>query len=190
MAEAVLEKQEKNETKEKDASNKQESNVAVAQKKKTSGKEKMGQAGKKVGGFFSEFGKFISKGNVIGMAIGIVIGVAFQAIVNSLVKDIIMPLISLIAKVNITEAKVVLVEATATAEAVTLNYGIFIQSVIDFIIIAFAIFIAIKVGSNLGKKFTGMVETVKTKTSKKKKGDVSVIETQVVTETKTIEEVK
>ena len=159
---------------------------AGEKKKKEKGFKK---AEKKVKGFFSDFGKFISKGNVLSMAIGVVIGVAFQAIVNSLVKDIITPLISLVIKMDLTEAKWVLVEATADAEAVTLNYGLFIQSVIDFLIIAFAIFIALKVATNLSKKFGETVELAKTKTRKRRKDKKgNIVEEEVTTEVVVLKE--
>jgi large conductance mechanosensitive channel len=95
--------------------------------------------------FFKDFINFIKKGNVIDLAIGIIIGGAFNTIVRSLVNDIIMPLIGLVVKSNISEAKIVLVGATATKSAVTLNYGAFLQSIVDFLIIALAIFITVQI---------------------------------------------
>ena len=75
----------------------------------------------------------------------VVIGGAFNKIVTSLVNDIIMPVISLIAgKVNVSDLKVEMVEATADSPAVTLNYGVFIQNVIDFLIVALTIFIILR----------------------------------------------
>lgn len=97
-----------------------------------------------------DFKKFISKGNVIDLATGIIIGTAFTAIVNSLVNDLIMPLISRLINFDLTNAKLVLKEEVLDADgevlekAITLNYGNFIQNVINFFIIAIAIFVAVK----------------------------------------------
>lgn len=109
--------------------------------------------------FFTEFKEFITKGNVMDMAVAVVIGNAFKAIVNSLVNDIIMPLISMaVGGLNFTEWKWVLkegVEATETTEAVAevaVSYGIFIQAIIDFLIMAFCIFLALKVVLGLQAK--------------------------------------
>lgn len=97
-----------------------------------------------------EFKDFAMKGNVVDMAVGVVIGGAFGKIVSSLVADIIMPPIGvLLGGVNFTDLKVTLKDAVVTdgvqvAEAVTLNYGNFLQTTLDFLIIAFAIFMVIK----------------------------------------------
>lgn len=92
-----------------------------------------------------EFKKFALKGNVMDMAIGIVIGAAFGKIVSSFVADVIMPPIGMImGGVDFSELTITLQEATRNAEAVTINYGLFINTLIDFVIIAFAIFIVIK----------------------------------------------
>ena len=104
--------------------------------------------------FFSEFGKFIAKGNALDLAVGIIIGGAFNKIVSSLVKDIIMPIISLIFQTDIASLTWVM-RGTKTWDAtigsyvfsenaVVLYYGNFIQTLIDFFIIALAIFVAIK----------------------------------------------
>lgn len=96
--------------------------------------------------FFDEFKKFAFKGNVVDMAVGVVIGNVFGKIVSSLVNDIIMPPIGLlIGEVNFTDLKVVLKEAVGETPAVTLNYGAFIQNILDFLIVAFAIFICVKI---------------------------------------------
>lgn len=96
-------------------------------------------------GMVSEFKEFAMKGNVVDMAVGIVIGAAFGKIVASLVKDIIMPPVGLaLGGVDFSDLAVVLKEAQGEIEAVTINYGTFIMTVLDFLIIAFAIFMAIK----------------------------------------------
>lgn len=85
------------------------------------------------------------RGNVVDMAVGIVIGGAFGKIVSSFVADVLMPPIGLaLGGVDFTELAITLKEGTAEAEAVMLNYGSFVQSVVDFLIIAFAIFMVIK----------------------------------------------
>lgn len=103
-----------------------------------------------------EFKKFAMRGNVIDMAVGIIIGGAFGKIISSLVGDLIMPVIGLlVGGVNFTDLKFVLKEAQTVGETtvpeVALNYGMFIQTTFDFLIIAFAIFMLIK-GINSFKK--------------------------------------
>jgi large conductance mechanosensitive channel len=100
-----------------------------------------------------EFKDFAIKGNMIDMAVGIVIGSAFGKIIASLVTDVIMPPIGLLlGGVDFSNLSFVLKEATETAEAVTLNYGLFINTIVDFTIIAFAIFMVIKGINNAKKK--------------------------------------
>lgn len=92
-----------------------------------------------------EFKAFTMKGNVVDMAFGIIIGVAFGKIVSSLVTDVIMPPLGvLIGGVDFKDLSIVLKAAVDSVPAVTLNYGNFIQVVIDFLIVAFAIFMMIK----------------------------------------------
>lgn len=100
-------------------------------------------------GFLKEFKAFAMRGNVLDMAIGIVIGGAFSAIVTSLVNDLIMPLVGLITGgTNFTAMKLVLNEASGLA----ISYGNFIQAIVNFLIIAFSVFVAIKLVSKLHKK--------------------------------------
>lgn len=95
--------------------------------------------------FLKEFRDFAMKGNVIDMAVGVVIGTAFGKIVSSLVSDVIMPCIGiLVGNVDFKDLSITLQEKTAEHDAVVLGYGAFIQTIFDFIIIAFAIFAAIK----------------------------------------------
>lgn len=99
-----------------------------------------------------EFKEFAMKGNVIDLAVAVVIGGAFGKIVTSFVNDVIMPPIGLLmGGVDFSDLKVILKTATEEAEAVTLNYGTFVNTVIDFVIVAFAIFMVIK-GINAAKK--------------------------------------
>lgn len=97
-----------------------------------------------------EFKAFALRGNVIDMAIGIIIGAAFGKVVSSFVSDIAMPPLGLlIGGVQFGGLAVVLKQASGDAAAVTLNYGLFIQTVVDFLIVAAAIFVAVKVMNKL-----------------------------------------
>jgi len=101
----------------------------------------------------SEFKDFAIRGNAIDMAVGIVIGAAFGKIVSSFVSDIIMPPIGiLLGGVDFTELAITLQEAAGEQTAVTLNYGQFVQTMVDFTIIAFAIFMVIKAINAMKKK--------------------------------------
>ncbi|SES23884.1 large-conductance mechanosensitive channel protein MscL [Halopseudomonas bauzanensis] len=100
-----------------------------------------------------EFKSFAMRGNVIDMAVGIIIGAAFGKVVSSFVDNIVMPPLGLaIGGVDFSDLAVVLREAQGDLAAVTLGYGAFIQSIVDFLIIAAAIFVAIKVMNNLKRK--------------------------------------
>ena len=100
-----------------------------------------------------EFKSLAMKGNVIDMAVGIIIGAAFGKIVSSIVNDIIMPPLGLlIGGVNFTDLKIVMKAASDAGPAVTLNYGNFLQVIFDFIIVAFAVFMAIKAMNSAKRK--------------------------------------
>ena len=100
--------------------------------------------------FFKEFREFAVKGNVMDMAIGVVIGTAFGKIVSSLVADVIMPLVGLfVGNIDLKDLAVTLQDKTDTSPAIVLTYGVFLQNVLDFLIIAFAIFLTIKVIINV-----------------------------------------
>ena len=96
--------------------------------------------------FFEEFKKFISRGNVIDMAVGIIIGGAFTAIVSSLVEDIINPIIGVFGGMNFDRYKI-----TLMGEA-TLNYGEFLTAVMNFIIMAFVVFLLVSMINKTGEK--------------------------------------
>ncbi len=103
--------------------------------------------------FLDEFKKFAVKGNMVDMAIGIIIGAAFGKIVSSLVNDIIMPPIGLLlGGVNFTDLKLTMKAATEAVPAVTWNYGSFIQVAIDFLIVAFVVFMLVKAINSMKKK--------------------------------------
>ena len=96
-------------------------------------------------GMIKEFKEFAVKGNVIDMSVGIIIGAAFGKIISSLVGDVIMPPIGmLVGGVDFTKLSFTLAEKTGDIPAVTLKYGVFIQTMVDFTIVAGAVFIAVK----------------------------------------------
>ncbi len=104
-------------------------------------------------GLIKEFREFAVKGNMLDMAVGIVIGVAFGKIVSSLVADLIMPLLGLfIGGIDFSNLVIVLSEAQGDVPALTLNYGMFLQAIFDFIVIAFALFAVIKSMNKLKRK--------------------------------------
>jgi large conductance mechanosensitive channel len=100
--------------------------------------------------FIEEFKAFIMKGNVIDLAVAVIIGGAFNKVISSLVNDIIMPPIGLIlGGVNFKDLKYVIQEAAGDTAEVAILYGSFIQNIIDFILVGFAIFVAIKFYTHL-----------------------------------------
>jgi large conductance mechanosensitive channel len=102
---------------------------------------------------FKEFKEFAMRGNVVDMAVGIVIGGAFGKIVSSLVNDVIMPPIGmLLGKVDFSSLAITLSEKAGETEAVTIKYGVFINTMLDFLIVAFAIFIVVKQMNRLQRK--------------------------------------
>jgi large conductance mechanosensitive channel len=110
-------------------------------------------------GFFSDFKGFIFKGNILDLATAVVIGAAFGKIVSSFVDDVVMPPIGMIlGGVNFSDLKIILKEAvaaTATSPevaAVTINYGAFLQTLIDFMIIAFVIFMVLRAYNSTQKQ--------------------------------------
>lgn len=104
-------------------------------------------------GMIAEFKEFAMRGNVIDMAVGVVIGGAFGKIVSSLVNDVVMPPIGLLlGNVDFSNLAITLRDKTAEAEAVTIKYGVFINTVLDFLIIAAAIFLVIKQINRFKKK--------------------------------------
>jgi len=101
---------------------------------------------KKGGSTFKEFKEFISKGNIFDMAVGVIIGGAFGKIVTSLVNDIIMPLVGVIIGGHDFSG------LTIKVKDATINYGIFIQNIVDFLIVALCIFVVVKAMSKFKKK--------------------------------------
>lgn len=120
--------------------------------------------------FFKEFKAFISKGNVFDLAVGMIIATAFNKIVSSLVNDIIMPLITyLTGASSLDQVSVVLRESydkTGKLVQLTWNYGKFLQTVLDFLIIAFSVFLMVKIITSSRKKFKEFGDLVVNETKK------------------------
>ena len=103
--------------------------------------------------FMTEFKEFAMKGNVVDMAVGIIIGAAFGKIVASFVKDVIMPPLGvLMGGVDFSDLKYVIQNAADGVPEVAIKYGVFVQTVVDFLIVALAIFVMVKVMNKLKKK--------------------------------------
>jgi large conductance mechanosensitive channel len=110
-------------------------------------------------GFVSEFKEFISKGNVLDLAVGVIIGASFGKIVTSLTDDVIMPIVGLaLGKVNFSNLFVAMngqqyatIEEAKKAGVGTLNYGLFLNAVLNFVIIAFIIFMIVKAANRMKK---------------------------------------
>lgn len=108
--------------------------------------------------FIKEFKEFAMKGNVVDMAVGVIIGAAFGKIVSSLVDDIIMPLVGVATGgINFTDYKWVIQEAVTNGQEVlkpevTMNWGAWVQTIVDFLIVAFCIFVMIKFINNMRKR--------------------------------------
>ena len=141
--------------------------------------------------FWEEFKKFISKGNVVDLAIAVIIGAAFNKIVSSLVNDIIMPLISCaVGGKDVSDWKWVIKPAeydelgNVTVAETALKYGAFIQTIIDFLIIAFTLFIIFKIvmkaKSGLDKLGKGIVDETKKLAKKNKKHKKGEVESETV----------
>ncbi len=100
-----------------------------------------------------EFKSFIMKGNLLDLAVAVIIGAAFKTIVTSLVNDVLMPPIGMaLGGVDFSDLKYTIQEASGEAAAITINYGAFTQTIIDFVIIAFVIFMVIKGYNSMQKK--------------------------------------
>jgi large conductance mechanosensitive channel len=103
-------------------------------------------------GVLKEFKDFAMRGNVVDMAVGVIIGAAFGKITGSLVNDVMMPPIGmLVGGIDFSDRAVTLRDATPTTPAVMVKYGVFINTIIDFIIVAFAVFLVIKLMNTLKK---------------------------------------
>ena len=122
-------------------------------------KKHLENAAEKGKGFFADFKKFITKGNVLDLAVAVVVGAAFSAITNGLVKNIITPVMTYFTSgVSINEWEVVLREQVMNAEGVVevekiaIQYGLWLQTIVDFIIIAFSIFVVVRIVKGMEAK--------------------------------------
>lgn len=118
--------------------------------------------------FFREFKAFISKGNVLDLAVGVCMGTAFNAIVNSLVKSIIMPLICAIF------GAASVAELSFTLNGTAIPYGVFLQAIIDFLLIAFSLFVVLKIVMGAKGYTTKMIKANPTKAEKKELKEMGV----------------
>lgn len=116
--------------------------------------------------FFKEFETFAVKGNAIDLAVGVIIGGAFAAITNSLVNDILNPLIGLITgPVDFSDKAIVLRSATETTEALTVGYGVFVNTLINFLIVGFVLFLLVRQMNRLREKIADKPEETDDKKS-------------------------
>ena len=116
-------------------------------------KEKLKSVAKKGSSFKDEFVEFINRGSVVDLAVGVAVGGAFTAIVNSLVKDIVMPIVGLIAGgVNFTDLRIVIPNLFGGNTEAVIAYGNFIQNVVEFLAIAWVIFMIIKAMNRIRRK--------------------------------------
>lgn len=107
----------------------------------------------KAKGFVGEFKEFVSRGNVVDMAVGVVVGTAFTAIVNSLVKDVIMPFVGwLIGGMDFSDYRIILKAAEGENPETAILYGNFINQVINFFILAFVVFVTVKILNSFKRK--------------------------------------
>lgn len=104
-------------------------------------------------GFIAEFKKFISRGNVLDLAVGVIIGGAFTSIVNSLVNDIIMPIVGILfGGIDFTKLRYVITPAAGDVPEAAIYYGNFIQNVVDFLLVAFVVFVMLKAINRFHRK--------------------------------------
>ncbi|MDO4611916.1 MAG: large conductance mechanosensitive channel protein MscL [Candidatus Saccharibacteria bacterium] len=129
--------------------------VAGASAKKAAkvAKEKLKKASKVGYGFRKEFLEFINRGSVVDLAVGVAVGGAFTAIVNSLVNDLVMPIAGmLMGGVNLRDLSIVIPNFITGGEGVVIRYGNFLQNVVEFLIVAWVIFMIVKTMNRLRRK--------------------------------------
>lgn len=135
------------------------SEVVEKKSKSERAKEALNKTREKSSGFRKEFIEFINRGSVVDLAVGVAVGGAFTAIVNSLVNDIIMPIVGLIAGgVNFTDLAIRIPNFFGTGDEAVIAYGNFLQNVIQFLIIAWVIFMVIKAMNRLNRRRGKKVE--------------------------------
>ena len=139
-------------------------------------------ADKKKKSFFQEFKEFISKGNVLDMAVGVIIGTAFTKIVNSVVSDIIMPALGLLTgNIDFADLKIVLSEAvmdgeTVVKEELAIRYGVFLDALLNFLLIAICVFAVVKIFNTIKAK----AEALKKKEEEEKPAEEPKPDPQIV----------
>lgn len=125
--------------------------------------------------FIDEFKEFINKGSVMDLAVGVIIGGAFTSIVTSLVSDILMPIISLIAGgVNFTNLSITIPNFFGTGDAAVIAYGNFLQNVVNFLLIAFCVFLIVK-GLNTMRERTEKLKKKEAKKAEEKQEDPQIV---------------
>ena len=131
---------------------------------KAEAKEKLKEAREKSSGFRKEFVEFINRGSVVDLAVGVAVGGAFTKIVNSLVNDIVMPIVGLVGGgVDFTELKWVIPNFFGGEDAAIIAYGNFIQNIVEFVIIAWVIFMLIKALNRMNRRKEALLEAKKKK---------------------------
>lgn len=141
--------------------------------------------------FFKEFKTFITRGNIFDMAVGLIIATAFNKIVSSLVNDIIMPLITWgTGAASLADLSVVLRRDAEGVATLTWAYGNFIQTIIDFLIIAFSIFVMVKIVTASQKKFKEMESYVINQSKKEVKAERKMLKAKAKKENRPYKEVK
>jgi len=127
--------------------------VAKTNSKADKAKEALAKVHEKDSGFRKEFIEFINRGSVVDLAVGVAVGGAFTAIVNSLVNDIVMPIVGLlVGGVDFTNLAITIPNFFGTGDAAVIAYGNFIQNVVEFLIVAWVIFMIIKAMNRINRK--------------------------------------
>ena len=139
--------------------------------------------------FFKEFKAFISKGNVFDMAVGLIIATAFNKIVSSLVNDIIMPLITWATGAASLKDLSIVLRVAEDGTKLTWAYGTFLQTIIDFLIIAFSIFLMVKVVTSSRKKFKELNDLVVKESSKERRAEKKAVKAKAKAENRPFKEV-
>lgn len=141
--------------------------------------------------FFKEFKTFITRGNIFDMAVGLIIATAFNKIVSSLVNDIIMPLVTWgTGAASLADLSIVLRRNAEGVATLTWAYGNFIQTIIDFLIIAFSIFLMVKIVTASQKKFKEVGNYVKNQSKKEIKAEWKMLKAKAKEENRPFKEVK
>ncbi len=134
---------------------------------KSKTKEDIKKVAKKQSALIKEFKEFINRGSVVELAVGVAVGGAFTAIVNSLVNDIVMPIVGLIAGgVDFTSLILEIPNFFGAEDKAVIAYGNFLQNVVNFLIIAFCIFLVVKFMNNLNRKKDSIAEKISKKSDK------------------------